>query len=62
MKKLRVLANEILKTINNINPSYMKNKFTSNTNAKVHPNDIVVWYHKSTSYDDKSLKVLGPNT
>ena len=40
----------------------MKNKFTSNTNAKVHPNDIVVWYHKSTSYDDKSLKVLGPNT
>ena len=39
---LRVLATEILKTINYINPSYMKNIFISKANVKVHQNDIEV--------------------
>ena len=42
---LRVLTTEILKTINYINPSYMKNIFISKANAKVHQNDIEVRYH-----------------
>ena len=37
----------------------MKNIFTSIANAKVRSNDIAVRYHKSVSYNDKSLKVLG---
>ena len=37
----------------------MKKIFPSKANAKVHPSYIVVRYHKSTSYGDKSLKVLG---
>lgn len=36
----------------------MKNVFTFKTNAKVHPNDIVVRYHKTSKYDDTGLKVL----
>ena len=38
----------------------MKNIFTSKGNAKVCPNDIEVWYHKTTSYCGESLNILGP--
>ena len=55
-----VLVTEIFKTINNINPSYMKNMLTSKANAKVRPIDIEVRYYKTTSYGDKSLNILGP--
>ena len=34
IKKLRTLATEVFKTINNINPLHMKNIFTPKTNAK----------------------------
>ena len=40
IKRLRTLATEIFKTINNINCSYMKNIFTPKTNAKIRPHDI----------------------
>ena len=60
IERLRVLATEILKTINYINPSYMKNIFISKANAKVHQNDIEVRYHKAISYGDESLNILGP--
>ena len=60
IERLRVLATEILKTINYINPSYMKNIFISKANVKVHQNDIEVRYHKTTSYGDESLNILSP--
>ena len=50
IKKLRILAIEIFKIMNNIDQSYMKNLFISKANTKVHPNDIVVRHHKFTSY------------
>ena len=59
IKRLRVLPTEIFKTINYINPSYMKNIFISKANAKVRPNDIEVRYHKTTSYGGESLNTLG---
>ena len=34
IKRLQTLATEVFKTINNINPLYMKNIFTPKTNAK----------------------------
>ena len=58
--RLRVLATEILKAINYINLSYMKNIFIRKANAKVHQNNIEIRYHKTTSYGDESLNVLGP--
>ena len=33
VKRLRTLVTKIFKTINNINPSYMKNMFTPKTKA-----------------------------
>ena len=60
IKRLRNLATEIFKTVNNLNPSFMKNIFTSKENARVRPNNILVKSHNSVTYGDKSLMTLGP--
>ena len=59
IKKLRNLATEIFKTINKLNPSFMKNIFTSKENVRVCRNNIVVKSHNSATYGDKSLMTLG---
>ena len=59
IKTLRNLARVVFKTVNNLNPSFMKNIFTSKENARVRPNDIVVKSHNSPTYGDKSLMILG---
>ena len=41
IERLRTLATGIFKTINNINPSYIKDIFTPKTNAKIRPHDII---------------------
>ena len=58
-KRLRNLATDIFKTVNNLNPSFMKNIFASKENARVRPNNIVVKSHNSATYGDKSLMTLG---
>ena len=60
IKRLRSLAIEIFKIINNINPSYLKNIFTPKTNAKIRPHDIIARHHNTATYGDKTLTVLGP--
>ena len=42
IKRLRNLATEIFKTVNNLNPSFMKNILASKEKAKVRPNNIVI--------------------
>ena len=42
IKRLRVLAIEIFKIVNNRNPNYMKEVFTPKLHPKVRPNDILV--------------------
>ena len=62
-KRLRNLATEIFKTVNNLNQNFMKNIFTSKENAKVRPNNIIVKSHNSqlkVTYGNKSLMTLGP--
>ena len=60
IKRLRVLAIEIFKTVNNLNPNYMKDIFTSKLHPKVRPNDILVKHHNTITYGARSLKTLGP--
>ena len=60
IKRLRNLATKIFKIANNLNPSFLKNIFTSKENAKVRPNNLVVKSHNSATYGDKSLMTLGP--
>ena len=45
IKRLRTLATQIFKTINNIDPSYMKNIFIPRSNPKNRPHDIIVRHH-----------------
>ena len=60
IKRLRNLALEIFKTINDLNPSFMKSIFSAKLNARVRPNDILVKTRKSATFGDKSLATLGP--
>ena len=60
IKRLRNLALEIFKTINDLNPSFTKSIFLAKLNTGVRPNDILVKTHKSATFGDKSLARLGP--
>ena len=51
---------EIFKTINDLNPSFMKSIFSAKLNARVRLNDILVKTRKSVTFGDKSLAALGP--
>ena len=60
IKRLRNLALEVFRTINDINPEYMKDIFIKNTSSLSNPNNLKVHYHRTSKYGDKSLKTLGP--
>ena len=60
IKRLRNLALEIFKTINDLNPSFMNSIFSVKLNARVRPNNILVKTRKSVAFGDKSLATLGP--
>ena len=59
IRRLRTLAVEISKTLNEINPLYRKNIFTSKENAEVRQNDIFKRINTSR-FGTQSLKSLGP--
>ena len=42
IKTIKQLAIEIFKTVNNLNPDFIKNIFTSKQNAGVRPHDLIV--------------------
>ena len=46
IEKFRSLALETFKTINDLNPSFMKSIFSAKLNARVRPNDILVKTHR----------------
>ena len=61
IKRLRNLALEIFKTINDLNPSFMKSIFSAKLDARVRPNDILVTKTRiSATFGDKSLARNGP--
>ena len=60
IKRLRNLALKIFKTINDLNPSFIKSIFLAKLNARVRLNDILVKTCKSATFGDKSLGTLGP--
>ena len=49
IKRLQTLATQIFKTINNIDPSYIRNIFNPKTNENIRPHDIIVRYHNIAS-------------
>ena len=61
VKRLRKLALEIFKTLNNLNPEYMKEIFYKTTNLTHSPFDINVNQNNTTKYGKKSLRSLRPH-
>ena len=55
-KHLRTLASEIFKTINNINPKFMKNIFKSKNNAKLRPFDMIARLKNTESITHRNKK------
>ena len=66
IKQHKNLATEIFKTLNNLNPDYMKDIFIKNENPyrlrdnSRHKNDLVNSSYKAFTYGECSLTNLGP--
>ena len=60
VKRLGKLALEILKTLNNLNPEYMKEIFYKTTNPTHRPFNIKVNENNTAKYGNKNLKSLQP--
>ena len=58
--RIRTLAVEIFKTLNEISFPYMKNVFTPKENSKVRQNDIIVKHINTSRFGTQSLRLLGP--
>ena len=61
IKRLRCLALEIFKTLNNLNPDYMKEIFPKSTNLTHRPLDIKINQSNTTKFGINSLRSLGPH-
>ena len=61
IKRLRCLALEIFKTVNNLNPYYMKKIFSKTANLAHRPLDINFNQNNTTKYGSNSLQSLGPH-
>ena len=59
-KSERDLATEIFKTINKLNPPFLKKMFKIKVSPRAWQNDVIVKTHNTTTYGDKALAVLGP--
>ena len=62
IRRLRTLAVEIFKTLNEISPPYMKNIFTPKENSKVRQNGIILKRINTSRFDIQSLRSLDPKT
>ena len=61
VRRLRTLALEIFKTLQNLNPIFMEEIFQKPKWLTNRPNNIQVNTHKAVKYGDKSLRTLGPH-
>ena len=61
VKRLRKLALEKLKTLNNLSPEYMKEIFYETTNLTHRTFNIKVNQNNTTKYVNKSVRSLGPH-
>ena len=61
VKRLRTLALEVFKTVNNMNPEYMKEIFHKTAFRMHRPFHLEVNENHTTKYGNKSLRCLGPH-
>ena len=60
VKNFRTLAIEIFKTINDLNPPFMKEIFSRNTNSERNGTTLLVKMQNTKKYGSDTLRALGP--
>ena len=61
VKRLRTLATEIFKTLNDTNPNYMEEIFYLSPHETHKKYDLFVHHCNTTKYGNHSLRVPGPH-
>ena len=61
VRGLRVLALEVFRSVNKLNPVYMQSLFEKNVNSKRYKDDLKVPIRDSVTFGDKSVGVFGPH-
>ena len=60
VRRLRTLALETFKTLNDLNPAFMKNLFAKREVSKRRKNNLKIPNRNTVKYVDKSIRSLGP--
>ena len=61
VRRLRVLALEVFRSVNKLNPVYSQSLFEKNVNSKRRKDDLKVPVQNSVTFGDESVIVLGPH-
>ena len=60
-KRLRTMVYEIFKTLNNLNPVFMKDIFYYSLNVTHKKHDLYIHTQNTTKFGNKSLRSFGVN-
>ena len=60
VRRFRTLALETFKTLNDLNPAFMKNLFAKREVSKRRKNNLKIPNRNTVKFGDKSLRSLGP--
>ena len=61
VRRLRAIALEVFRTLNNLNPSYLQNLFVRNVEKSRRKNDLQIPTRTTVTFGDKSMRTLGPH-
>ena len=61
VRRLRTSALETFKTLNNLNPAFMKNLFAKREVLKRRKNNLEIPNRHTVKYGDKSIRIPGPH-
>ena len=59
VRRLQLLALEVFRSVNKLNPIYMQSLFAKNINSKRYKDELKVPIRNSVTFGDKSVRVLG---
>ena len=60
-KRLRTMVYEIFKTLNNLNPVFMKDIFNYSPNVTYKKHNLYIHTQNTTKFGNKSLRAFGAN-
>ena len=61
LRRLRMMALEISKSLNDLNPSFIKELFNKRNNVRRRKNDIIIHTLNTVTFRRNSLRCLGPH-